>query len=84
MGFWDGLQRGLKGESSHGRYETGGKAVRCAHCEGDTFDAGHAQLNTAVSTLMNVDWINPTAHTLACEDCGLITWFTKAPERLDD
>lgn len=82
MGFWDGLKRGLNAET--GRYQAAGKAVRCAHCEGETFDAGRAQLNTAVASAMKLDWANPTAHTLACENCGLIAWFTKAPERLKD
>ena len=36
-------------------FEVAGKPVRCAHCGGEHFIEGRAQLNTAGLTFMNLD-----------------------------
>jgi hypothetical protein len=71
------------GEAPAGeRYTVAGKAVACAHCGGDRFVEGRAQLNTAGLTFMNLDWANRSAATLTCTACGRIEWFLADPEEV--
>ena len=81
--FFTAVKRGVKamGQAPAGeRYTVGGKVVSCAHCSGDRFVEGRAQLNTAGMTFMNLDWANRSAATLACTSCGRIEWFLADPE----
>ena len=64
-----------------GRYSLEGKPVHCPDCQGDQFIAGEAQLNTALATLIDLDWINKSATILTCSSCGQIQWFGKQPTR---
>ena len=64
-----------------GRYHVAGKSVECPHCGGVDFVAGEAQLNTALASLIDLDWANKTAATLTCITCGRIQWFAGAPTR---
>ena len=59
------------------------KPIVCPHCDGAEFTAGEAQLNTAVATLLNLDWTNRSATILTCSSCGQIQWFAQEPSRVD-
>jgi predicted nucleic-acid-binding Zn-ribbon protein len=65
-----------------GQYAAGGHLVVCPQCGGETFEEGKAQLNTSGMSLLNLDWANRSATTLACSHCGRIQWFLKHPERI--
>jgi hypothetical protein len=84
--FLDAVTKGLKSmsEGPRGdRYSVAGQPVTCAHCHGDLFIEGRAQLNTAGMTFLNLDWANRSAATLACTECGRIEWFLSDPERIE-
>lgn len=49
-------------DSSPGCYSMEGRPVLCPHCSGDQFKAGEAQLNTALATLLELDWIKSITH----------------------
>ncbi|MCE2903295.1 MAG: DNA-binding protein [Gemmatimonas sp.] len=70
------LARGPDGD----KFEVAGLPVRCAHCRGDLFVEGRAQLNTAGMSFLNLDWANRSAATLACVTCGRVEWFLADPE----
>jgi hypothetical protein len=83
--FFTAVKRGVQamGEAPTGEaYTVAGKAVICQHCGHDRFVEGRAQLNTAGMSFMNLDWINRSAATLACTDCGRIEWFLSDPEEV--
>jgi predicted nucleic-acid-binding Zn-ribbon protein len=69
-------------DSDIGQYSLEGKSVLCPHCNGAQFKAGEAQLNTALATLLNLDWTNKSAIILICASCGQIQWFEKQPLRI--
>jgi hypothetical protein len=54
------------------QFTVAGKPVTCAHCAGDRFVEGRAQLNTAGMTFLDLDWGGRSAATLACTACGRI------------
>jgi len=64
-----------------GSFSLEGKPVECPHCNGAEFIAGQAQLNTAILTLIELDWIDKSATILTCTSCGQIQWFGKQPAR---
>ena len=66
---------------SPGNYSLAGKSVKCPHCGGAQFTAGEAQLNTALATLIELDFLNKTAAILSCTSCGQIQWFGQQPSR---
>ena len=68
-------------EAIPGEYSLAGKPVNCPHCQGTQFNAGEAQLNTAIATLIELDWLNKTATILSCTACGQIQWFGVEPTR---
>jgi predicted nucleic-acid-binding Zn-ribbon protein len=77
-------------ESGHDREDAGpaqyslmAKPIVCPHCDGAEFMAGEAQLNTAVATLLNLDWTNRSATILTCSSCGQIQWFAQEPSKVD-
>ncbi len=81
--FITALKRGIKTGSASfkpGCYELEGKKVECLHCGGQKFALGTAQLNTTGLTLLNLDWLDKSAYTLMCINCGRIEWFGKSPE----
>ena len=63
-------------------YQAGGVQVRCTHCKGELFQEQEALLNTTGMTLANLDWLNMSGTALLCENCGLIQWYAKKPDRL--
>ena len=52
-----------------------GKPLRCLVCEGGLFRTREAQLNTAMASLLNVDFANPSATCHVCANCSHIHWF---------
>jgi hypothetical protein len=78
------LKAGVKGFADAfepARYRAGGLQVRCAHCKGELFREHEALLNTTATTFMNVDWLDKTGTALLCENCGLIQWYVRKPDR---
>ena len=47
----------------------------CPVCENDQFIETKAQLNTAVATLLDMDFINNDATCFVCSECTYIYWF---------
>lgn len=85
MSFFKALKRGVKAAAEpYGPdlYEAGGIKITCPHCQNDTFEKGDAQLNTAVATFFNLDWLNKSATVLVCYHCGMIRWFGKSVKRI--
>jgi ribosomal protein S27E len=64
------------------RYSLAGVPIRCPHCGGDLFKAGEAQLNTALATLLELDWVNRSATVLICASCSQIQWFMEPPLKI--
>lgn len=54
-----------------------GQPFRCSVCSHGLFYQGKAQLNTAVASLLRLDWANRTVTYIACEQCGHIDWFNQ-------
>lgn len=85
-GFFDAIKQVYMQDSTESsetkRFSAGGKEIICPHCSNNTFKEGKAQLNTAVATLFELDWLNKSAHILVCDNCSYIQWFGKSPERL--
>jgi uncharacterized protein len=80
-----GLKAGLKGfAGAFGpeQYKAAGRPVVCGHCGGNTFSKQEALLNTTGATLAKLDWLNKSGTALICENCGLIQWFGKPPEKI--
>ncbi len=69
-------------ESGPGEFSLSGRPVQCPHCGGSQFKCGEAQLNTALATLLNLDWIDRSANVLICTTCSQIQWFGDRPERI--
>lgn len=69
-------------DSGEGEFSVSGTPVECPHCGGRRFTAGRAQLNTALATLLNLDWIDTAAAVLICTTCSQIQWFGDLPERI--
>jgi hypothetical protein len=85
--FFDAVKAGVHGAMSAmgpGRFMAAGLPVSCHHCKADLFEKREAQLNTAGMTLLDLDWMNPSGTALVCVNCGLITWFAKEPDRMDE
>lgn len=57
------------------RYEIAGKVLICQHCECDNFTTSSVQLNTAMMSLLELDWLNASAQVFGCRDCGRLEWF---------
>ncbi|TCS96548.1 hypothetical protein [Hazenella coriacea] len=64
------------------RYQANGIDITCIHCQYDQFDLGKAQLNTAVMSFFDLDFLNKSAHTLTCHRCGYVHWFNKELQRV--
>ena len=82
--FGRALKAGVKGFADSfgpGRYQAAGVLVRCTHCKGEMFRTHEALLNTTGATLVNLDWLNKSGTALLCENCGLIQWYAKKPDR---
>ena len=52
-----------------------GRPLHCYACAHDRFWQRSAQLNTALSTLFEFDWLDSSATCCICARCGHIHWF---------
>ena len=52
-----------------------GRHLTCRICDHDRFWRREAQLNTAVATFFSLDWANPQATCMVCDQCGYVHWF---------
>jgi hypothetical protein len=75
--------KGVAGAFKPDTYIAGGKKVICSHCNGETFSKQQAMLNTRAATFFNFDWTDKSGTALICENCGLIQWFGKSPEKIE-
>lgn len=58
--------------------------LECKHCRHTTFVMRKSQLNTALLTFLNLDWLNASAEVYVCTRCGYLHWFlTAAREEAD-
>jgi hypothetical protein len=55
-----------------------GKPLACLVCHHDTFYKRKAQLNSAGSSFLGLDWTDPTGLCVVCSQCGYIHWFLHA------
>lgn len=53
----------------------GGVELECKHCGSRRFAHRKGQLNTAVLSFFDLDWLNPSADVYVCKDCGFLHWF---------
>lgn len=65
-----------------GQYSIADKQITCPHCGNDTFSKSEAQLNTALRTFLELDWLDESATVLVCLKCSRIQWFGKKPTKL--
>lgn len=66
---------GLFGKKDPEQVQIAGILLRCEICKHDRFWKKEAQLNTAVATFFNLDWVDPSATCFVCAHCGYIHWF---------
>jgi predicted nucleic-acid-binding Zn-ribbon protein len=57
------------------RYAVGGKLHVCSACGNEEFQTRRVLLNTALKSMLGVDFADDEAATLVCDHCGCITWF---------
>lgn len=55
-----------------------GSDLACLVCGSDKFFKRQAQLNTAMASFLNFDWLNPTGECCVCGRCGYIHWFLRS------
>jgi DNA-directed RNA polymerase subunit M/transcription elongation factor TFIIS len=55
--------------------EIKGHPLHCEVCGHDAFWYRQAQLNTAMASFLNFDWLNPSATCYICDGCGYVHWF---------
>ncbi len=54
-----------------------GNALHCGVCGNVRFWHRKAQLNTALASFFNLDWLDPSADCYICDRCGYVHWFLK-------
>ncbi len=82
MGLFSGS--GKSRANDPGRYRALGAQISCPQCRNQYFYERRAQLNTALFSLVNLDWANKSATNLICSQCSYISWFFEVPARIDD
>ncbi|WNF38350.1 zinc ribbon domain-containing protein [Bacillaceae bacterium IKA-2] len=80
--FFKLFAKNIKESLGAGHYQSVGISITCMHCQYDKFEHGHAQLNTALLSFLNLDFANRTANTLTCHRCGFVHWFNKDVKRV--
>ena len=60
-----------------GRYEVIGKQVTCSQCGHDRFKMRETLLNSWFLSLISLEWLDPSASALICQNCGKLTWFSQ-------
>ena len=80
--FIEAFRAGLQGQDipQGETFVVAGKAVACQHCGHDRFIEGRAQLHTAGLTFLKLEWLNASAATLTCTNCGRLEWFVCDPK----
>jgi ribosomal protein S27E len=84
--FIEALKAGVRGfreGMGPSGYSVAGRPVRCPHCGETKFVASTALLNSSGASLVNLDWLDPSATVLICAECGRIEWFAQEPERVE-
>lgn len=64
-----------------GSYSVDGRPVRCTQCDGESFHARQALLNTWLMSLLRFDWLDSSAAVLSCQRCGALNWFSQRVEK---
>jgi hypothetical protein len=72
---------GLFGTKQALPVEAAGIQLTCEICTHDRFFEREGQLNTAVASFFNFDWVDATARCLVCANCGYVHWFLPLKER---
>lgn len=54
-----------------------GRPFRCLVCDHNLFVHGKSQLNTALASLINLDWANRSVPHVSCAKCGHMAWFNQ-------
>jgi len=57
------------------RYKVSGAELVCSHCNYSGFECSSVQLNTALMTFLDLDWLNKSATVFGCQNCGKLAWF---------
>ncbi len=65
----DAIRKGAEGPGP-AQYAMADKPIRCPHCSNRTFQAGEAQLNTALLTFFKLDWLDESATVLFAPDAA--------------
>lgn len=84
-GFLSAMKAGLSAAiraNGPSRYQVEGRVIVCPICGHDRFAKGRAQLHTSGMTLMDLEWLQDEATTLACASCSRLEWFLDAPEEV--
>ncbi|MCM3715188.1 hypothetical protein M3202_13950 [Alkalihalobacillus oceani] len=71
------MERERKRRAIGQKYKANEIEIRCVHCKHDKFELDETLLNTRAMTFFDVEWLNDTAKTLICKECGYIHWFAK-------
>lgn len=66
---------GKQDETPPAPVQVAGKALSCVVCGHGTFKTLEGQLNTKAMSLMDLDWLNPSATCHVCSRCGHVHWF---------
>ncbi len=70
-----GGNKGVLGHKEVTTVEIHGRPIRCLICSHDQFWRHDVQLNTAMASFMDLDWMNKSAVCAVCDNCGYIHWF---------
>jgi predicted nucleic-acid-binding Zn-ribbon protein len=52
-----------------------GNKLVCPVCHHDQFIETKAQMNTAIASLLDLDWTNKEARCFVCSECTYVFWF---------
>jgi hypothetical protein len=55
--------------------EVRGHEIICPICSNKVFWRREGQLNKAVTTFFNLDWVDRSATCFVCSECTYIFWF---------
>ena len=60
-------------------FDVGERQATCQFCGDQKFWIKKGQLNTAVMSFFDVEWLDPQATCLICDSCGYVHWFLEVP-----
>ncbi|MCP4172524.1 MAG: hypothetical protein GY758_17315 [Fuerstiella sp.] len=61
-----------------------GKKLLCKHCNNDLFYHRRTLLDTAFSSFLDLEWLNPSAEVFVCSECGHLEYFLSPKVGPDD